>query len=97
MFGQKSGKRYKKPYYSITSKKAEKVMDICQQGELIGHLIIWTGEAKPNQCFTILQDGPYSYLRDQKTKRYLTVLNANDEAGVVTEASPNERSRFKIR
>jgi hypothetical protein len=65
--------KYKKPYYSIVSKKAGKVLDVAQDGPCQGSLIIWDGWAGPNQSFTIIQDGADYLIKCRKDGGYLTV------------------------
>lgn len=65
--------KYKRPYYSIRSVHANKVIDIAQDGPHQGSAIIWEGWAGDNQCFTIIQDGPDWYIRCKQENLYLTV------------------------
>lgn len=47
--------KYKKPYYSLRSVHADKVLDVAQDGPSVGTTIIWEGYAGENQCFTMVQ------------------------------------------
>lgn len=47
--------RFRRSYYSIVSKKAEKVIDIAQDGPAKGSAIVWDGYNGDNQAFTIIQ------------------------------------------
>lgn len=89
--------KYKKPYYSFRSVKADKVIDLCQEGEHQGSLIIWDGYAADNQSFTVAQCGPDVYIKCKKDGKYLTVESAADGARIYTAAKnkqPNQKFRL---
>ena len=90
--------KFRKPYYSVQSVHAEgKVLDVCQEGENPGSLIIWDGYGGENQAFTIKQKGPHFYFKSKKDKLYLTVEGPHDGAGVyAAPKSKSENQRFTI-
>lgn len=88
--------KYKKPYYSIVSKKAEKVIDLAQDGQHQGTLIIWDGYGGDNQSFTITQSGPDVLLKCRKTGGYLTVESAADGARIFSSPQAGPTSKFRI-
>ena len=65
--------KYKKPYYSFRNVKSDRVLDLCQEGEHQGSLVIWDGYAGDNQQFTIKQKGPNYFFKCKKNNQYLTV------------------------
>ena len=65
--------KYTKSYYSITSRKAGKVIDVAQDGPHKETLIIWDGYNGDNQAFTIIQNGPDYLIKCRQGKGYLTV------------------------
>ena len=65
--------KYRKPYYSLTSVKAERVLDVAQDGDNQGTTILWDGYGGENQMFTLKQKGPDYYLKCKKDTLYLTV------------------------
>jgi hypothetical protein len=88
--------KYKKPYYSIVSKKAGKVLDVAQDGQFQGSLIIWDGYAGENQQFTIIQDGNDFLIKCKKNNGYLTVESDMDGAKIFTYPQPGQNSRFQL-
>jgi hypothetical protein len=88
--------KFKKPFYSIVSKKAGKVLDIAQDGPHQGSLIIWDGWAGENQSFTIIQDGPDYLIRCRKDGGFLTVESDADGARLFTAPQPGPTSRFRF-
>lgn len=89
--------KYKKPYYSFRSVKAGKVIDLCQEGQNQGTLIIWDGYGGENQQFTLKQKDGEFYFKNRQTKQYLTVEGPHDGARIF--ASPKTRGqnqRFRI-
>ena len=69
----KQENKFTKPYYSFRSVLADRVLDICQDGENQGSLIIWEGYGGDNQQFTIKQKGDDFYIKCRKDRQYLTV------------------------
>lgn len=88
--------KYKKPYYSIVSRKAGRVIDLAQDGPHVGSLIIWDGYNGDNQAFTVIQNGPDYLIKCRKNKGYLTVESAADGARIFTAAQPGPQSRFRL-
>lgn len=88
--------KYKKPYYSIVSKKAGKVIDVAQDGPHKGSLILWDGYNGDNQAFTIIQQGPDYLIKCRQTKGFLTVENASDGARIFLSPQPTPQSKFRL-
>ena len=89
--------KYKRPYYSLRSVHADKVLDIAQDGPYIGTAILWKGWGGDNQCFTIIQDGPDWYIKSKQTGNFLTVEGPNDGAKVFLapkSGQPNQKFRI---
>ena len=90
--------KFQKPYYAIQSAKAEgKVLDVCQDGQHPGTLVIWEGHGGENQQFTIKQKGPDYYLKCKKSRQYLTVDGPQDGARIY--AAPKTKAanqRFRL-
>ena len=82
--------KFRKPYYSIQSVAAEgKVLDVCQEGEHPGSLIIWEGYAGQNQMFTLKQKGGHYFFVSKKDNLYLTAESDDDGAKVL--ARPKDK------
>lgn len=64
--------KFQKPYYSITSKQAGRVLDIAQSGPHQGTTIIYDGYNGDNQAFTLVQNGPDYFIKCRQGKGYLT-------------------------
>ncbi len=58
---------------AIKSKAANRVLDVCQDKDALGTLIIYEDYAQENQRFDILQADGYVYLVNKKSGKYLTV------------------------
>jgi hypothetical protein len=50
-----------------------KVLDLAQDGENAGSMIIWEGNAGTNQQWTIVPDGDKFLIKCQKNRQFLTV------------------------
>ncbi len=73
---------YIKTNISIKPKSApHKVLDICQDKDAFGTLIIYEDYNQPNQRFDILSAGQYVYIVSKKTGKYLTVGSNSDKNG----------------
>lgn len=101
MFGffktKKENGKYQKPYYSLRSVKADKVIDLCQDGENQGSLIIWEGYGAENQSFNIIQSGPEVFIKCKQNKQYLTVESGADGARIYTAPKNNQANqKFRI-
>jgi hypothetical protein len=90
--------KYKKPYYSLVSVKAGKVLDIAQDGEHKGKSIIWDGYAGDNQSFTLAQEGPVYYIKCKQGGLYLTVEGPQNGASfyLSPKQKGNQNQQFKI-
>ena len=78
----KQENKFKKPYYSFRSVNADRVLDICQEGENQGNLIIWDGYGGDNQKFTVKQKNQDFYIKCKKDGQYLTVEGPQNGARV---------------
>jgi hypothetical protein len=58
---------------SIVSKKAQKVLDVCQDKDRQGMLIIYEDFKQPNQRFDIVKVGDYVNIINKKNGKALTV------------------------
>lgn len=58
---------------AIISKKAQKVLDICQDKGKEGLLIIYEDFNQPNQRFDIIKVGDFVHIASRKNGKYLTV------------------------
>lgn len=89
--------KWKKPYYSFRSLKADKVIDLCQDGDNQGSLIIWDGYGGENQSFTLIQNGPDVFIKCKHDKQYLTVESEADGARIFTSPKSGQANqRFRI-
>lgn len=90
--------KFKKPYYSIQSVHAEgKVLDVAQDGDHKGSLILWDGYGGQNQQFTIKQKGPFYYLKSKKDNRYLTVEGPHDGARIyASDKLKSDNQKFTL-
>lgn len=88
--------RYTKPYYSIVSEKAGRVVDVAQDGPFRGTLIIWDGYNGDNQAFTIVQSGGAFLIKCRQNKGYLTVESNADGAKIYTSPQPTQASMFNL-
>jgi hypothetical protein len=94
---QNANGKYKRPYYSIRSVHADKVLDIAQDGPHKGTGILWKGWAGDNQCFTFIQEGPDWYIRCKQGGLFLTVDGPNDGAKIFLapqSGQPNQKFRI---
>lgn len=68
--------------YSIKSKHANKALDVCQDTNRKGMLIIWENYKQPNQLFKFINHGSYYNIVSAKTNKYLTVAANSSNNGV---------------
>ena len=97
MFGffqrQQEEDKFKKPYYSFRSVKADRVLDLAQDGDNQGSLIIWDGHGGENQMFTLKKKGDGFRIRCKQSGRYLTVESAADGARVYGAAKSGQANQ----
>ena len=94
---QNANGKYRRPYYSIRSVHADKVLDIAQDGPNQGTSILWKGWGGDNQSFTLIQDGPDWYIRSKQGGLVLTVEGPNDGARLYLapqNGQPNQKFRI---
>lgn len=94
---QNENGKYRKPYYSIRSVHADRVIDVAQDGPNAGTTILWEGYAGENQQFTLSQEGPDWYIKCKKNGQYLTVESAANGARIYTAPKSNQpNQKFRI-
>lgn len=86
--------KFSKPYYSFRNVKSGRVIDLCQEGEHQGTLIIWDGYGGENQQFTVKQKGPNYLLKCRKTKQFLTVEGPQNGARIFCSPKTGEANQF---
>lgn len=87
-------------YFTIASKSSGRVLDLCQEGENKGKLIIYDSWGAQNQQFAIVHVSPLEVLLvNRQTGLCLTLANNSDKNGaVIVEEPPNNRNsqRFRV-
>ena len=68
--------------YSIKSKSSGRSLDVRQDGEFTGHLILWDYYGAANQQFQFQQVGDKVKIRSKKTQKRLTVAANLHQNGV---------------
>lgn len=89
--------KYRRPFYSLRSVNADRVLDIAQDGPLKGTAMIYDGWGGDNQSFTLIQNGPDWYIRCKQNGQFLTVQSAADGAKVFlapNNGQPNQKFRI---
>lgn len=85
--GKKEVEKFKKPYYSLRSVSANKVLDVNIDGENKDYLTIWKPNEGDNQLFTFKRGKNGQFLLKCKYKDlFLTVQHGN--AGAKVAALP---------
>lgn len=85
--------------YVIRSKHSNKVMDVCQDVDKKGMLIIYNHYGGPNQGFYIRSDGVSTNIISKQTGKYLTVAGNSDKNGVPVFEEPHtglDGQKFRI-
>jgi hypothetical protein len=87
-------------YFTIASKSSGRVLDLCQDGDNKGKLIIYDSWGAQNQQFGIVHVSALEVLLvNRMTGLCLTVANNSDKNGaVIVEEPPNNRpsQRFRL-
>jgi hypothetical protein len=97
LFGRKNkGGKLTKPYYSIVSVKAGRVIDIAQSGNHRGTAIIYDGYNGDNQAFSIVPNGAAVNIKCRQGKGYLTVDSDKDGAKFRLSPQPTAQSAFRL-
>jgi hypothetical protein len=66
---------------AIVSKTAKKSMDVCQDKDALGMLIIYDDYRSANQRFNVIKDGDSINIVSIKSGKYLTVGSNSDRNG----------------
>jgi hypothetical protein len=66
---------------AIKSKSANKVLDVCQDNDAKGMLIIYNDYKQDNQRFDIYMSNTTIYIVSKKTNKFLTVASNSDKNG----------------
>ena len=66
---------------AIKSKSVNKVMDVCQDADAKGMLIIYHDYKQENQRFNIYMANSTIYIVSKKTNKFLTVGSNSDKNG----------------
>lgn len=88
------------PSYSIRSKHANKVLDVCQDTDRKGMLIIYDNYKQPNQLFKFVNAGSGYHIVSAKSNKMLTVAanSSNNGVPIFEEPLPNlEGQVFRLK
>lgn len=89
--------KFTKPYYSLRNVRADRVLDVAQDGPNAGSTILWDGYAGENQQFTLVPEGDQFYIKCKKNGQFLTVENNSNGARVYTAPKSNQpNQKFRI-
>ena len=89
----------KEEVYTITSKPAKKVLDVCQDADKKGMLIIYDAYGGPNQQFIIRPKGVDVQIVCKKSGKALTVADNSNKNGAPVFQDPSqglEGQHFRI-
>jgi hypothetical protein len=86
-------------FYSIKSKNGGRALDVCQDADKKGMLIIYDFYGGPNQLFMLKPNGNAVELVSKQSGKSLTIVNSSSESGalIFEEESKNlEGQLFKL-